>query len=218
MSSGKRIDIIPRSINQEHYIDALENENVNIVLSTGPAGTGKTYVAMLYAFKQLQEGNIDKIAIIRPTVSVGSNAVGFLPGTLLEKLSPWARAIIDVAEEIHGKVWLEKALASETIEILGIAFLRGRSIKRTIIILDEAQNTSIEEMKMILTRIGEGSKLIVNGDMNQHDRGNNASGLIDFTKRLDNNGSDRIKLVRFSRVDIQRHPVVSEVLGLYGED
>ena len=212
----KKVELLPRSLNQETYIDLLEDERNSIVFATGPAGTGKTLLCTLYAIKQLQEGNIDKIVITRPAVSVDEQH-GFLPGTLLDKMAPWVIPITDVFKEYYPVHVLERLLEDEVIEIAPLAYMRGRTLKNSIILFDESQNATINQMKMVLTRIGENSRMFVTGDIQQHDRGYEQNGLKDFMDRLARSNSKRIKMVHFDPQDVERHPVISEVLGLYGE-
>ena len=212
----KKVELLPRNIHQEEYIDLLENEDVSIVFSTGPAGTGKTLLCTLYAIKQLQEGKIDKIIITRPAVSVDEQH-GFLPGTLLDKMAPWVIPITDIFKEYYSVMELERMLADEVVSVAPLAFMRGRTLKRSIVIVDESQNMTQNQMKMMLTRIGDGSRMFITGDINQHDRGFGENGLKDFMDRLLLNKSNRIKMIKFSSQDVERHPVVEEVLNMYGE-
>lgn len=213
----KKVELLPRNLRQEEYIDLLSDDNNAVVFATGPAGTGKTLLCTLYAIKQLQEGNIDKIIITRPAVSVDEQH-GFLPGTLLEKMAPWVIPITDVFKEYFSVAALERMLAEEVIEIAPLAYMRGRTLKRSIILFDESQNATPNQMKMVLTRLGDESRMFVTGDIQQHDRGFSDNGLKDFMNRLALSKSDRIKMVRFDREDVERHPVIEEILSLYGED
>lgn len=212
----KKVQLLPRNIAQETYIELLEDDNNAIVFATGPAGTGKTLLATLYAIKQLQEGNISKIIITRPAVSVDEQH-GFLPGSLLEKMAPWVIPITDVFKEHYSVPALERMLEEEVIEIAPLAFMRGRTLKNCIVIFDESQNANINQMKMVLTRIGDNSRMFITGDCAQHDRGFDDNGLTDFMTRLAGNPSGRIKTVQFATTDVERHPVIEEVLSLYGE-
>jgi len=140
-----------------------------------------------------------------------------LPGTLMEKMAPWTRPIFDVFEEYYTPDQIEYMINDNKVEIAPLAYMRGRTFKNSFIIADEMQNATDSQMKMLLTRIGDNSKIVVTGDLAQHDRGYEQNGLKMFIERLLNKGSDRIKLVQFSSADIERHPVVEEVLNLYGE-
>ena len=186
------------------------------MFAIGPAGTGKTLISTLVGIQALKKNRIDKFVITRPAVSVDEQH-GFLPGTLQEKMAPWTRPIIDVFEEYYSPDQIEYMLNDNKVEIAPLAFMRGRTFKNSYIIADEMQNDTDNQMKMLLTRIGEGSKLVVTGDLNQHERGYESNGLKCFMERLETAQSDRIKMVRFSSKDIERHPVVTEVLKLYNE-
>jgi phosphate starvation-inducible PhoH-like protein len=213
----KKVELLPRNLTQEKYIDLLEDEHNSIVFATGPAGTGKTLLATLYAIKQLQEGTISKIIITRPAVSVDEQH-GFLPGTLLEKMAPWVIPITDVFKEHYSVASLERMLEEEVIEIAPLAYMRGRTLKNCVVLFDESQNANINQMKMVLTRIGENSRMFITGDCAQHDRGFDDNGLKDFMRRLSLKPSSRIKTVEFSAAEVERHPVIEEVLSLYGEE
>ena len=213
----KTIDIVPRNRAQYDYLEALRDETNHIVFALGPAGTGKTKLATEYAIEQYQLGNVSKIIITRPAVSVDEQH-GYLPGTIIEKMAPWVVPIIDVFKEHFSVAEVEKMLRTEVIDICPLAFARGRTFKNAIILADEMQNATPSQMLMLLTRIGEGSCMIVTGDLAQHDRGFEENGLKDFVQRLEDRGSECIKTVFFSKTDIVRHPVVQEVLEIYGQD
>ena len=213
------ITLLPKNLKQEEYIDLLNNPKKLIIFAVGPAGTGKTMLAVMAAIKSLKEGKINKIIITRPAVGVDDEQHGFLPGDLNAKMEPWTRPIMDVIGEYYTTKEIASMLAEQTIEISPLAYMRGRNFKRSFIIFDEAQNATTNQMKMVLTRLSEGSKLIVTGDLNQMDRKfTSDNGLRDFIGRLTQTGSQAIAEVSFSRKDVQRHPVVAEVLKLYGED
>jgi phosphate starvation-inducible PhoH-like protein len=215
----KPITLLPKTLKQEEYIDLLTNPKKLIIFATGPAGTGKTMLAVLAAIKAYKEGQISKIIITRPAVGVEEESHGFLPGDLNAKMEPWTRPIMDVIGEYYTQKEIAYMLAEQKIEISPLAYMRGRNFKRSFIVFDEAQNATTNQMKMVLTRLAEGSKLVVTGDLHQMDRKFNAdNGLRDFIERLTKTGSSSIANVNFARKDIQRHPVVAEVLKLYGED
>ncbi len=213
----KRVELIPRNLAQEDYIEALENTDKAIVFAMGPAGCGKTLLATLYAIKALQSGECSKIVITRPAVSVDEQH-GFLPGTLVDKMAPWVIPIMDVFKEYYSPQQLLKMIEEEIIEIAPLAYMRGRTMKNCIVIADEMQNSTISQTKMVLTRIGDNCRMIVTGDLKQHDRGYETNGLGDFTDRLARAGSRRIAVVRFDSGDVERHPVIEEVLALYGDE
>jgi len=206
--------IKPRNLKQQYLISLLENPNKHITFATGPAGTGKTLLSTLYAIKSLKEGTARKIVITRPAVSVDEQH-GFLPGTLVEKMSPWTRPMFDIFEEYYNSSEIGYMIKENIIEIAPLAYMRGRTFKHSVIIADEMQNATDNQMKMLLTRIGDCSKLIVTGDLDQHDRGYQDNGLKKFTDRLAKKNSNMIGAVEFSKSEVERHPVVTEVLSLY---
>lgn len=212
---GKHVTIVPRNIAQEDYLDALSDESKSIVLATGLAGTGKSLLCTLYAILQLQNETIDKIVITRPAVGVDSEEHGFLPGTLTEKLMPWVQPILDIFKQHYSLQALTRMIENEVIEFVPVAFVRGRTFRNTIVIFDEAQNSLPTAMKAVLTRIGEGSRIFVTGDMDQHDRGYATNGLRDFIDRLNAHQSKCIAHCTFGKGDVERHPCVAEVLRLY---
>lgn len=210
------VNIVPRNFNQDKLLGLLENSKVNIVFAIGPAGTGKTLISTLAGIKGLKGGDIDKFVVTRPAVSVDEQH-GFLPGTLQEKMAPWTRPVFDLFEEYYTPDQIEYMLSDNKVEISPLAYMRGRTFKNSYIIADEMQNATDNQMKMLLTRIGEGSKLVVTGDLAQHDRGYESNGLKLFIERLQRIASDRIKVVEFANTDIERHPVVDEVLEIYNQ-
>lgn len=206
--------LIPKSLNQEKYIMSLLDCQRDIVIAYGPAGTGKTYLAAQAAVRCLRHGNCERIILTRPAVGVEDEKHGFLPGTLEEKMTPWTRPLLDVIREYYTPFEIEKMLANQTIEISPLAFMRGRNFRDSFIIFDEAQNCTSNQMKMVLTRISSGSKIVVTGDLDQKDKKfDHDNGLDDFIKRVNN--STRISINELDARDVQRHPVVTEVLKLY---
>jgi len=210
----RNVDILPRNRNQEEYILELLSEDKDIVFGIGPAGTGKTLLACQAAVKAFLEGEVDRIIVTRPAVSADED-IGFLPGTLEEKMAPWTRPIFDVFEEYYTPDQIEFMINDNKIEIAPLAYMRGRTFKNSYIIADEMQNATDNQMKMLLTRLGNNSKMIVTGDLDQHDRGYETNGLKCFMERLMTTQSNLIKAVNFTNKDIERHEVVTEVLRLY---
>mgnify|MGYP001557210863 CR=1 FL=1 len=209
----KHVEIIPRNLAQEDYIVAIED--CTIVFGIGPAGTGKTLIATLLAIRALKENEIEKIIITRPAVSVDEQH-GFLPGSLVEKMAPWTRPIFDVFEEYFSPKEIESMIEENIIEVAPLAYMRGRTFHNAYIIADECQNMTPNQCKMVLTRIGNNSKIILTGDLEQHDRGFEENGLADFIKRLDQHDhSDQIDVVEFKKSDIERHPIIEEILDFY---
>lgn len=211
----QRVHLNPRSANQREYLNKLQDEQTSIVLAIGPAGTGKTMLAVQHGIKLFQEGVVDKIVVTRPAVSVDED-LGFLPGTLNEKMAPWTRPIFDVFQEYYQQKDIAKMLEDGVIEISPLAYMRGRTFKNAYIIADECQNTTVNQMKMLLTRLGEGSKMVVTGDLAQADRMSD-NGLIDFCNLLSGKQTKHIDIVEFDHKDIERHNAVKEVLKLYGD-
>lgn len=213
------MELSPKTPKQEEYVDLLLNDEKLIIFATGPAGTGKTMLAVQAAIKSFKEGAVDKIIITRPAVGVDDEKHGFLPGTLNEKMEPWTKPIFDVFKEYYKPRDITAMLEDEVIEISPLAFLRGRTFKNAYIIADEMQNTSANQMKMLLTRIGDNSKMVLTGDLNQNDRKfASENGLRDFLSLLRARYSSTIATVDFSNEDIMRHEVVKEILSLYGEE
>ena len=215
-SRQKEVKVSPRNFQQDDLLGYLEDHNINIVFAVGPAGTGKTLISTLAGLKLLKSNKINKFVVTRPAVSVDEQH-GFLPGTLVEKMAPWTRPIFDLFEEYYSPEQIEFMVNDNKLEVAPLAYMRGRTFKDSWIIADEMQNATDNQMKMLLTRIGDGSKLVVTGDLDQHDRGFESNGLKCFIQRLIDQGSDRIKLVQFEKSDVERHPIVAEVLKLYGD-
>jgi phosphate starvation-inducible PhoH-like protein len=213
-SRQKEVKVSPRNFHQDDLLGYLEDHNINIVFAVGPAGTGKTLISTLAGLKLLKSNKINKFVVTRPAVSVDEQH-GFLPGTLVEKMAPWTRPIFDLFEEYYSPEQIEFMVNDNKLEVAPLAYMRGRTFKDSWIIADEMQNATDNQMKMLLTRIGDGSKLVVTGDLDQHDRGFESNGLKCFIQRLIDQGSDRIKLVQFEKGDVERHPIVAEVLKLY---
>jgi phosphate starvation-inducible PhoH-like protein len=210
------VKILPRNRNQEQYILKLLDETKDIVFGIGPAGTGKTLLAVQVAVKLFKESKIDKIIVTRPAVSVDED-LGFLPGTLEEKMAPWTRPIFDVLREYFDARQIEGMIQEGIIEIAPLAYMRGTTFKHSFILADEMQNATPNQMKMLLTRLGEGSMMAVTGDLAQADRIKD-NGLIDFTKLLKQSNSNHLDIVHFSQGDIERHKAVKEVLQVYGDE
>ena len=209
----KKRHIYPRSATQAQYIqEMMKNE---LVFGLGPAGTGKTYLAVALAVSMMLEGRIDKIILSRPAVEAGEN-LGFLPGDLKEKVDPYLRPLYDALYEMLPAEQVDKKIALGEIEIAPLAFMRGRTLSNAFVILDEAQNTTPMQMKMFLTRLGENSRMVVNGDLSQVDlpRGT-VSGLRDALDIL--NGTPNISSVRFSAADVVRHGLVAKIVKAYEE-
>ena len=212
----QRVEILPRNIHQEQYVLKLLDPSKDIVFGIGPAGTGKTLLAVQVAVKLFKEGQVDRIVVTRPAVSVDED-LGFLPGTLEEKMAPWTRPIFDVLREYFDARQIEGMIQEGIIEIAPLAYMRGRTFKNAFILADEMQNATPNQMKMLLTRLGEGSMMAVTGDLAQADRLKD-NGLIDFTKLLESKNTEHLDIVHFEQGDIERHDAVREVLQVYGDE
>ena len=212
----RQVNILPRNRNQETYVLKLLDHRKDIVFGIGPAGTGKTLLAVQVAVKLFKEGKLDKIIVTRPAVSVDED-LGFLPGTLEQKMAPWTRPIFDVLREYFNAKEIEGMINESIIEIAPLAYMRGRTFKNSFILADEMQNATSSQMKMLLTRLGENSKMAVTGDLAQADRMQD-NGLINFVNLLHNAGNaTHLDIVRFEQRDIERHNAVKEVLQVYGD-
>jgi phosphate starvation-inducible PhoH-like protein len=221
----------PKTANQKTYCGCLSDPNASIVLGVGPAGTGKTLFACITAIQMLRRGEIHKIVLTRPVVAV-EEELGFLPGNMVMKMDPWTRPIFDVFLEYYAQKDVDAMVQSGTIEISPLAYMRGRTFKRAFIIADEMQNSSPNQMLMLITRIGEGSKMVITGDLKQSDRlGEN--GLNEFMNKIGrhrvigSNSTDRhgrgvisvggIRAVELLTQDVERSAIVKQVLSLYDE-
>jgi phosphate starvation-inducible PhoH-like protein len=202
--------IRPKTLGQKNYVDAIDQNT--IVFGIGPAGTGKTYLAMAKAVQALQRKEVERIILTRPAVEAGER-LGFLPGTLNDKIDPYLRPLYDALNEMMDPDVVPKLLATGTVEVAPLAYMRGRTLNNSFIILDEAQNTSPEQMKMFLTRLGFGSKIVVTGDITQVDLPAGTSGLQLVTRVLDE--IDDIHFVRLTSDDVVRHSLVGRIVDAY---
>jgi phosphate starvation-inducible PhoH-like protein len=204
----------PRTDGQGRYVRAMKESDVT--LCVGPAGTGKTYLAVAMAVNALRQGQIRRIVLCRPAVEAGER-LGFLPGDIAAKVNPYLRPLLDALEEMMPVELVRKHMENDTIEICPLAFMRGRTLNQAVIILDEGQNTTIPQMRMFLTRMGMGSKIVVTGDVTQTDLPRQVrSGLTDAIHRL--RDIDRIAIIHLSEQDIVRHPLVQRIVKAYDED
>jgi phosphate starvation-inducible protein PhoH and related proteins len=211
-----RVQIYPKNLSQENYLLKLNDPTKMIIFATGPAGTGKTMLAVQWAIDQLKYGDATKIIVTRPAVSVDEEH-GFLPGDLNEKMAPWTRPIFDVFAENFNAKEIETMVTEGVIETSPLAYMRGRTFKNAIVIADEMQNTTPSQMKMLLTRLGQESKMVVTGDLQQADRPSN-NGLLEFLKLYNNFENHRyVDICHFTVDDVERHEAVKEILAIYGD-
>jgi len=204
----------PKNESQNKFLSYLQKKDTRIVIASGPAGTGKTLFGIEQGIKNYLYGNYEKLIFTRPVVSVDED-IGYLPGTLEDKMAPWIRPIFDILYNFITPKEVEILISEKIIEISPLGFMRGRTFKNCWIIADEMQNSSISQMKMLLTRIGENSRLIITGDLQQNDRHGEVNGLEDFLNKLKGRRSDSISSIEFQRSDIEREDVVKEVLEIY---
>ena len=204
----------PRTFTQRKYLDLLYS-SVPVVVGTGPAGTGKTLLACHAGSKALVAGKVQRLIITRPAVSVDEQH-GFLPGNLNKKMEPWTRPMFDALYRNFSVKKVQDMIYDQEIEICPLAYMRGRTFENAWVIADEMQNATPSQMKMLLTRIGEGSKMVVAGDLQQHERGFEENGLLDLLCRL-NPESTNMRCVQFTDEDVVRSQVVKEILGIYGK-
>jgi len=206
---------IPKNGGQFRYQTLLKNTSKKIILATGPAGTGKTLFATEMGVRNFLLGKYEKLIFTRPSVSVDED-LGFLPGTLEEKMAPWIRPIYDILYQFFSAKEVTAMLEEKIIEIAPLGYMRGRTFKHSWIVADEMQNSTISQMKMLLTRLGENSRLVITGDLEQYDRNHELNGLDDFLQKFRGRRSSSISSVEFEQHDIQREEVVKEVLDIYG--
>jgi len=210
IASNKKV-ITPKSINQKHYIDGIRR--FDIVFAIGPAGTGKTYLAMAMAVASLAKKEVNRVVLARPAVEAGEH-LGFLPGDLYEKVNPYLRPLYDALHDMMDFEAASRLIQKGVIEVAPLAFMRGRTLNDSFVILDEAQNATTDQMKMFLTRLGFSSKAVITGDVTQTDLPQGkTSGLIEARNLLE--GIKGIKFVHFSRDDVIRHPLVQEIIDAY---
>src|SRR4026209_1515203 len=212
-TSTRKPHVTPKTVGQKKYVEAIRNYDVTFAI--GPAGTGKTYLAMAMAVSHLKEGKVQRIILTRPAVEAGE-ALGFLPGDLYEKIAPYLRPLHDPLHDMLPAEEIQKDTERGVIEIAPLAYMRGRTLNNAFIILDEAQNSTTEQLFMFLTRLGHGSKAVITGDETQIDLPSNKhSGLLEAHRALRN--VEGIAIVEFTRRDVVRHPLVQRIIGAYEE-
>lgn len=214
---GKYMQLTPKNPKQARYMDLLKGEKPDIVVATGSAGTGKTLLAAHIGVQKLLTHEVKKLVITRPAVSVDEQH-GFLPGSLEKKMEPWIRPVYDVLNMHFPRSKIDNMIKDHVIEICPLAFMRGRTFDESWIICDESQNTTPNQMLMVLTRIGKNSKVVITGDPNQYDRGYTNNGLSDLLQKLEYypQSDDRwIEVIEFGEEDVERNPVIPHILSLY---
>jgi phosphate starvation-inducible PhoH-like protein len=215
----KAVNIVPRNVKQEEYLEYLSDDNRKLIVASGAAGTGKTSLAVMAGIKQLSEKKISKIVLSRPAVGVENEDHGFLPGTIYDKMLPWVMPLMDVLEQYYSQKEITALLENKVICIEPLMYLRGRNLEKSWIIFDEAQNSTMNQMKMILTRLCEGSKIIITGDPNQKDKQfRYDNGLDDLMNKIDKSESKLFGMVKFENKDIVRSELVKEILAMYDEE
>lgn len=205
----------PKTLNQSEYLRSIEKFPVTFCI--GPAGTGKTFLACAVAAQKLVEGNLKKITLVRPAVEAGEK-LGFLPGDINDKLHPYLIPLFDSLSDMVGLHHTRTLLKDGIIEVVPLGFMRGRTMNNSFVILDEAQNATKAQMKMFLTRMGQGTTFVINGDVTQTDLDKEESGLADACRRLGNKSLKHVNWVELTRDDIVRHPAVQEIVDAYGEE
>lgn len=208
--------LVPKTLQQCTYLSHLNDPQASIVVGLGSAGTGKTLFACHSAIQHLKTGEFEKIVITRPSVCVDED-IGFLPGNVLKKMDPFTRPIFDIFSDYYSMTELNYFIQNNVVEVSTLGFMRGRTFKNSFIVADEMQNSSPSQMKMLLTRLGENSRLVITGDLKQSDYGL-SNGLADFCSKLEGKVLPNIQVVKFSDVDIQRSLIVSTIVKLYEKD
>jgi phosphate starvation-inducible PhoH-like protein len=211
------VTLVPRTRNQETLVLALNNHRQHIVVTVGPAGTGKTYLAMLAAVRALRSGDCERIVLTRPAVGVEDEKHGFLPGNLVAKMEPWTRPLLDVLRQYYRPQDIMGMIDDQIVEIAPLAFMRGRTFVNSWVIADEMQNATPAQVKMLMTRIGEDSRIVITGDVEQADRRAGDNGLMDLCNRLEATPVTGIAVCKLNGSDIQRHPIIGSVLNLYAD-
>ena len=206
--------LVPKTPGQLRYVEALRNYQKPIVVATGPAGSGKTLFACQEAVERLGRRQVDRVILTRPLVAADEE-LGYLPGTLERKMDPWTRPMFDILGNYFSQSRIKQLVKDKVIEIAPLAYMRGRTFDDCFVVADEMQNTTPNQMKMLLTRIGEGSKMVVTGDAEQCDLKDGIGGLSDLMPRMEGDVLEYIEHIVLESEDIQRHPAVKEVLDLY---
>jgi phosphate starvation-inducible PhoH-like protein len=203
----------PKTINQQKYLTAIDNDEYKLIIVHGPAGTGKTLFACVNAIEYLKNNIVNKIVLTRPVVSV-EEEIGYLPGNINQKMDPWTRPLFDIFLEYYKKQDIDRMIENQIIEIIPLGYMRGRTFKNSYIIADEMQNSTPNQFKMITTRLGDNSRMVVTGDLKQSDLKEN-NGLTDFLDRSKFKNLNEISIVKLEQDDVERSSLVKTVLGIY---
>lgn len=207
----------PRNSVQKHYLRLLQDASQCIVCALGPAGTGKTLFAMQAGIQALKDGRVERLILTRPAVGVEGEDLGYLPGDLNSKMAPWTQPLMDVLRRSFSARDLRRMLENQEIELAPLMYMRGRNFDYSWVVADEMQNSTPAQMKMLLTRISTGSKIVITGDLAQTDRDDAENGLLHLQHLLQQSDADIIAAVQFQHQHIERHPAVAQVLALYGD-
>jgi phosphate starvation-inducible PhoH-like protein len=203
----------PKTINQQKYLTAIDNDEHKLIIVHGPAGTGKTLFACVNAIEYLKNNIVEKIVLTRPVVSV-EEEIGYLPGNINQKMDPWTRPLFDIFLEYYKKQDIDRMIENQIIEIIPLGYMRGRTFKNSYIIADEMQNSTPNQFKMITTRLGDNSRMVVTGDLKQSDLREN-NGLTDFLNRSQFKNLNEISIIKLEQTDVERSNIVKTVLGIY---
>jgi phosphate starvation-inducible PhoH-like protein len=203
----------PKTINQQKYLTAIDNDEHKLIIVHGPAGTGKTLFACVNAIEYLKNNIVNKIVLTRPVVSV-EEEIGYLPGNINQKMDPWTRPLFDIFLEYYKKHDIDRMIENQIIEIIPLGYMRGRTFKNSYIIADEMQNSTPNQFKMITTRLGDNSRMVVTGDLKQSDLREN-NGLTDFLNRSQFKNLNEISIIKLEQDDVERSSIVKTVLGIY---
>jgi len=214
---GTSKEYLPKTLNQKTYVNYLYDKNTSIIVGLGPAGCGKTLFACNQGIREFREGHVQKLILTRPIVTVDEE-LGYLPGSILQKMDPWTRPIFDILEEFYSNTQIKTMVQNGVIEISPLAYMRGRTFKNAFIIADEMQNSSPNQMMMLATRLGEGSRMVITGDLAQSDRSTD-NGLLTILQKIKryemNNLIHNIRYIEMNQTDVQRSSSVSEILEIY---
>lgn len=208
------MNLLPKTPGQLRYVEALRKRSKAVIVAIGPAGSGKTLFACREAVERLTRNEIDRIVLTRPIVSVDEE-LGYLPGNMEKKMDPWTRPMFDILKDSYSSTKIKQMIKNQTLEIAPLAYMRGRTFDRCFVVADEMQNSTPNQMKMLLTRVGDGTQMVVTGDEDQCDIRGGLGGLSDLVPRLEGKELKYLEHIVLENQDVQRHPVVKEILDIY---